>query len=48
MRCLYFKLHQERGILGLCPRTVFRVEALSWKLKALKLESDLLNIIEEN
>ena len=48
MRCLYIKLHQERGILGLCLRTVFKAEAWSWKLKALTLESDLLKIIEGN
>ena len=44
----YIKLHQEMGILGLCLRTVFKVEALSWKLRDLKLESDPLIIIEEN
>ena len=48
MQCLYIKLHQEMGILGLCLRTVFKVEALSWKLRDLKLESDPLIIIEEN
>ena len=44
----YIKLQQERGILGLCLRTVFKVEALSRKLRAFKLESDLLKIIKEN
>ena len=36
------------GILGLCLRAVFKVEALLWRLRDLKLESDLLLIIEEN
>ena len=44
----YIKLQQERVILGLCLRTVFKVEELSRKLRALKLESDLLKIIKEN
>ena len=43
-----YQVTAGKGILGLCLRTVFKVEALSWKLRALKLESDLLKIIKEN